>query len=406
MKLRSGVLTGIDQAWLSFLNLAISIAFIRFATKQEYGMYLLLLTPIYLIQGLQNALLLSPLSTVLPACRQEERPFVLQTAVSAIAVFAAFSSAIGLALLVAYFWIEYHQGYWALSFAFGCCVAGFLVREGARSVYYAESSPADALRSDAVYGIGLLFILGGLVALQSVTATSALAAMGIAALWPYVFQLSLRNRFKISRDNLNKLWVCGRWALVGVVVTWINLTAYPLVVGFHLNTEAVAEINTARLFMMPFVIGITGWSNLFRPRISGWAARGQQHQIRSISIRSIFYGICALAAFTCLVWLLYPHIEPLLGTQYRGLLGLVLLWGIYFALALTRTVLMASLMTDEAGYKRLQGFNWYALAVSLTGLWFLTPFGTTGVVLVLAGVELLQLVMIGRVAIKGWSSPA
>lgn len=404
MKRSSAVLTGVDQAWLSLLNFAISIAFIQFATKQDYGFYLLLLTPIYLAQGLQNAVLLSPINTVLPASNRREHPIVLQTAVSALAVFLTATAGVGAVLLLAYVWMDHHQGGWALSLAFGCGVAGYLAREGARSLFYARGSPVGALRSDAIYGIGLIFILSGLVAIQNLTATSAFFAIGIAALWPYAFQLGRRSRFKLDRDTLQKLWACGRWALVGVLVTWINLSAYPLVVGFHLDVEAVADINAARLFMMPFVVGITGWSNLVRPYISGWAARGQQHQIKRLSIKSIAYGLCVLAAFIGFIWLLYPRLEPILNNQYRGLLGLVLLWGIYFAVSLTRTVLMASLMTDEAGYKALQGVSWYALVVSLTGLWFLTPYGTNWVVLVLVAVEVVQLVMIGRVAIKRWSA--
>lgn len=402
MRFRSGLVTVLDQAWLSVLNLAISVAFIRYATKHEFGVYLLLMTPLYLVQGVQNALLLSPIATVLPATQKEERSSVIDTAISAQVVFIATSSVLAVIALGAYFLVTQDSIDLSLCFAFSLALAGTMAREAGRGLSYTQGLPERALRSDVVYGIGLLSVMTGLVVLGYFSAQAVLLGTGIAALWPYLIQLSSKYRLVLSRDVLFQFWACGRWALLGVLVTWVNLNAYPLIVGMALNTSSVADINAARLFMMPFVLGITGWSNLVRPRISEWMARGDLKNIRRISLQSIAAGLLAISCFTGIVYLVYPIIEPLLGSEYSGLEWLIVLWALFFAFALVRTVFMASLMTDARGYRELQSISWYALVLSLTGLWWLTPLGVQWVIGVLIAVEAFQLLLVSRKALALW----
>lgn len=404
MRFRSGLVTVLDQAWLSLLNLAISLAFIRFSSKREFGVYLLLMTPLYLVQGVQNALLLSPIATVLPATQQGERPSVIDTAVSAQVVFITTSSVLASIALGAYFLVTQDSIDLPLCFAFSLALAGTMAREAGRGLSYTQGLPERALRSDVVYGIGLLSVIAGLIVFGYLSAKTVLIGTGIATLWPYLFQISSKFRLALTRDVLLQFWACGRWALLGVLVTWVNLNAYPLIVGMSLNTSSVADINAARLFMMPFVLGITGWSNLVRPSISAWMAKGNLINIRRISLQSIMAGLLAISCFTAVIYLAYPIIEPFLGSEYSGLARLIVLWAIFFAFALVRTVFMASLMTDAHGYRELQAISWYALVLSLAGLWWLTPRGVQWVIGVLIAVEAFQLLMVSRKALAIWKT--
>ena len=405
---KDGIATMLDQAWLSFLNLAIAAAFIRLAPKEDYGIYLLLQTPLLLVQGLQNALLLSPLATVLPAAAEERKPAVRSTAIGGQVVFLMIAAALGGVLLAIWLGIERHGLEIWLPAGFALAIAGASAREGARALHYSAGEALHALRSDLVYGAGLLLALAALTFGGVFETRNVLPAIGIAALWPYALRLLRRparaNAIAIAIDGavLAQFWACGRWALIGVLVTWINLNAYTLVVGAMLGLPAVADINAARLFLMPVALAVTAWSNLARPRISAWMAQQRHQDIRRFSMQSIFAVLAILAVFAGAVTLAYPLLEPLLGPGYRGLLPLILMWALFFAFAFPRNILMATLMTRPEGYRQLQKVSWAALGISLGGLWLLTAQGTLWVVAVLILVEFTQLGLIGHLALRWW----
>lgn len=402
MRIRGGIFSALDQAWLSVLNLAISFAFIRYGTKEDYGTYLLLMTPLYLFMGVQNALILSPIVTVLPSSAPAERDTVYGTAIAFQIAFVSLGALLSSLALAIYWYVVHGTIQPGLILGFGLAIAGTCTREGVRTFFYTHGNALGALKSDLVYGLGLMLAVGGLSYFSVLTSKATLIATGISALWPYLLRITKVTQLRLDRMVLAKFWACGRWALVGVLVTWINLNAYPLIVGLSLSTAAVAEINVGRIFLMPVGLCATAWSNLYRPQISGWAAKGKVSAIRDLSLRSIALGIAMLSIFVATLAWAYPHVENLLGPSYRGLLPLVLMWSLFFAIGLVRSILMASLMTDAKGYKQLQQVSWFALVVSLSGLFFLSAKGTMWVVGVLITVEIVQLVLIAVRVARWW----
>lgn len=402
--MKAGIASAIDQALLSALNLAISFAFIRFAAKDEYGIYLLLMTPLYLILGIQNALVLSPIATVFPSALEKDKETVYATAMGAQLLFVSATAVIGSIGLAAYWYIAQGDLDAILILGFGLAIAGVCTREGARTLFYTRSNAVGALKSDFIYSLGLMIAIGLLCYFRVLKSDSALLATGIAALWPYIFKYSKWSLFLLDKEVLIKFWACGRWALIGVLVTWINLNAYPLIVGISLSTAAVADINVARLFLMPVGLCATAWANLYRPRISGWASQNQMRRIKEITLKSLLLGLLLLGIFTLAIASGYPYIQILLGSKYHGLLPLVIMWSIFFGVSLARNMLMATLMTEPNGYRELQSVSWFALIVSLSGLWLFSSKGAGWVIGVLIAVETVQLILIGIKASRRWNA--
>lgn len=400
--MKAGIASAMDQALLSALNLAISFAFIRFAAKEDYGIYLLLMTPLYLVLGVQNALVLSPIATVYPSASAHDKESVYATAVGAQFIFISVSAVICSIGLAGYWYFAHDTIDSILILGFGLAVAGVCRREGTRTLFYTRSNALGALKSDFIYALGLMIAIGVLSYFRVLKPATALLATGIAALWPYILQVSSRKPNVLDKTVLIKFWACGRWALVGVLVTWINLSAYPLIVGISLTTEAVADINVARLFLMPVGLFATAWANLYRPQISGWASQNKMTKIREFTLKSILIGLLILGIFSLAVAGAYPQIELLLGTNYHGLLPLVLLWIVFFGISLARNMLMATLMTEPSGYRELQTVSWFALVVSLPGLWIFSSYGAGWVIGVLIAVETVQLILIGVKASRRW----
>lgn len=383
-----------DQAWLSLLNFAISLAFIWGASKSEYGYYLLLVAPLMLAQSIQNAIVNSPLATFLPAADDLAKPALKRTAASLHAYLALVGAVLGgLGLLAYAYWTDLKIEVVLLA-GFSLAIVGTIAREAQRSFAYVQGQGVRALAGDLAYGIALLAGISWAMLGDQLTAGIVLLLTGLAGMLPLLTKLLVFQGLQIHPEPMRQFWSCGRWALPSVLVTWINLSAYPYFAERALGLAAVADIGASRLFLMPVGLAMTAWSNWYRPRISAWLATGDTDAVRRLTYKSLLVGWGALAALAGSIMAAYPYIEPALGEQYAGLQPLVLMWVLFFSLSLTRNIYMATLMTDAQGYKILHHITWLALALSVPGFILLSDNGAIWVVGVLCAVELVQLVLV------------
>lgn len=395
-----------DQAWLSLLNFAISLAFIWGASKTEYGYYILLMTPLLLIQSIQNAIVNSPLATFLPAAAEVDKPHLRNTAVSLHIYLALVCGGLGAAGLMIYGQAAELQIENLLLVGFVLAIIGTIARESQRSFAYVQGQGVRALAGDIVYGTVLLVGIALLLAGDQLSASLVLLLTGIAGLVPLLSKVAGFHGLQTHAEPMRQFWSCGRWALPSVVVTWINLSSYPYFAEGALGLSVVADIGAARLFLMPIGLMMTAWSNWYRPRISGWLATGNVDAVAQITRRSLLAGWVLLATLAVLLAFAYPLVEPLLGAQYQGLQPLVLVWLLYFAISLARNIYMATLMTDAQGYKILHHITWLALALSIPGFVLLSHNGALWVVGVLCAVELAQVLMVVIKAKQYWKRPS
>lgn len=394
-----------DQAWLSLISFAIAFAFILGAEKVEYGHYILLTTPLLLVQSIQNALVNSPLATILPAADPAAHLRLKHTAIS-IHVFlggaAALIGAIGLFVYGQIFGLDTDS---LLIGGFSLAIMGTISREAQRSFAYASRDGARALFADIVYGVLLLAALVAAIAGEILTSAVVLAATGCAGLAPLFIRMGAFLGFRIDSGSAQQFWSCGRWALPSVLATWIALNSYPYFASTHLGVAAVAEIGAARLLLMPIGLVTTAWGNWYRPRISRWFAEGDIRSIKRVTKTSLGIGTLAMLFIAFFLFVAYPMAEPLLGPQYQGLQSLVLIWLIYFALALARNIFMATLMVDVNGYRILHHVTWVALALAMPCFIFFSANGAEWVVGVLCVIEFLQLVVVASKARGYWLQP-
>lgn len=391
-----------DQVWLSMLNFSISLAFIWGASKTEYGYYILLMAPLLLVQSIQSAIVNSPLATFLPAAAESDKPNLRNTAVSLQIYLALVCGVLGAAGLLIYGQAAELHVEGLLLAGFVLAIIGIIARESQRSFAYVQGQGVRAFAGDLVYGMVLLAGIALALAGDQLSAGLVLLLTGIAGLVPLLSRAAGFHGLQTHAEPMRQFWSCGRWALPSVVVTWISLSSYPYFAEHALGLAAVADIGASRLFLMPIGLMMTAWSNWYRPRISGWLASGNVDAVAQITRRSLLAGWMLLATLAGLLAFAYPIVEPLLGEQYQGLQPLVLMWLLYFAISLARTVYMATLMTDARGYKILHHITWIALALSLPGFVLLSHNGALWVVGVLCAVELMQTALVIVKARQYW----
>ncbi len=392
-----------DQAWLSLLSFAISLAFIWGGTKAEYGAYLLLLAPLLLIQSVQYAIVNSPLATFLPAAAESEKARLRTTAVTLHIYLALTCAVLGLVGLLIYGSLAHFRVSALLLAGFALAIIGTIARESQRSFAYVQGQGVRALGGDLVYGAILLAGIGLAIAGSTLSASFVLMLTGIAGITPLLMRIGKFEGLQTHADPIRQFWSCGRWALPSVIVTWVNLSSYPYFAGKALGIAAVADIGAARLFLMPIGLLMPAWSNWYRPRISRWSAAGDVNAIKRITHTSLLAGLAIMALLAVFFIVAYPFLEHWLGPQYQGLQPLVLMWLLFFALSLARNFYMATLMVDGGGYKILHHITWLALALALPGFVLLSPQGATWVVGVLCAVELVQMVLVVIKARQYWS---
>lgn len=395
-----------DQAWLSLLNFAISLAFIWGASKTEYGYYILLMAPLLLIQNIQNAIVNSPLATFLPAAAEAIKPNLRNTAISLHIYLALACGVLGMAGLMVYGQVAALHVDGLLLAGFVLAIIGTIARESQRSFAYVQGQGVRALVGDLIYGAILLVGIALAILGNQLSAGFVLLLTGIAGLVPLLTRVAGFHGLQTHADPLRQFWSCARWALPSVVVTWVNLSSYPYFAEHALGLAAVADIGAARLFLMPVGLMMTAWANWYRPRISGWLALHNVSAVAHITHRSLLAGWGILAILAVLLVFAYPLVEPLLGEQYQGLQSLVLMWLLFFAISLARNVYMATLMTDANGYKILHHITWLALALSIPGFVLLSHNGPLWVVGVLCTVELAQVLMVFIKARQYWKRPS
>lgn len=389
-----------DQALLSLANLTISLAFIRFGTKTEYGLYVLLLTPIYLAQGLQNALFLSPYVTRVAGGHSTNRQVSVSFLVWGQGAFLAVVALLSGVGLYFYFALSGQGSGFTMVFAVSFGIVGALLREAVRSFQYSSGNVAGALRGNFLYSFVLFAFLAWCFVDKQISLIGAFAAMGLGG----VMALLIRG-FSVTPvvnflEEMKHFWMLGRWAVVGVVLTWVNSNFYPFVLAREYGLDVVGEVNAARLFWMPLVLVLPAWSNLFRPILSKLFAEKNIADIKNLLRRSTLIGGLGLILFGLAVSLLYPYIGWLLGNSYEGIGPLIGVWCFYYLFFFMRTVSQAVLMIDQAGYRQLSKIS-TVMFIFLWPLLFVGAiFGPLGVVLALGVLECLQWILVRKQALR------
>lgn len=408
--LGSGLIGALDQALLSAFNLALGVAFIKLAVKADYADYALVATALLLLQSLQNALVNSPLATLLPAATDDARRAEVQRAGEMVQGWLQLAVVLLGALVLATLLLTDRAPALPLAGATLLAGLGTLSREFTRAQCFLRHDAPAALRSDLLYvlvaslGLSALLWQGGIAAapvLAVVGAAGLLASLlmqggGAAALWR-----RLHRPAPVHWVGLRALWGCARWALPSVVNSWLYGNAYLFLVERLLSKDAVADLSASRLLLVPMSLLVVGWASAFRPLASRWLANEQVRQVNRVALRSALVFVVVGIAYGALLHGLMPLLQAgLLGEKYRSAGQLAPLWLLFFMSTAVRTVGMSAMLASSKAFRTLFHYGWAALAVAVPGVWLACIGGNlAGVLLALLAAELVLLALVWW---RGW----
>ncbi|MGO3742261.1 lipopolysaccharide biosynthesis protein [Kerstersia sp.] len=395
--LSHSMLSSLDQAWLSALNLVLGLVLIRLATKDEYGVYSQLFVGGLFITTVVDALLTHPLMTALPGLEPLTRQALLQR-LSRLQL----GLAVGLALLggVAY-GVAAHQAGDAqivpIALSFMLYLLSSSRREYQRGLSYIEGEPKRALIVDGIYGVVLAL---GVAVLAWQRAWLHLPGIFLVlSLANGVALLCSRRRVRLDampdlRQPMAQLWQRGKWALPGALMSWVVNYSYLYMTALWVGAAGSAELNASRLLLMPVSLCVIAWAKVGAPTLSRTLQAQDTARLRRI-LGGSAVGLTVLAlGYLVLVCLLLPLLEKyVLGPDYAGVQSLVLLWGLYFWGYAMHWLWTAFLMAADR-YRELLGVSLLALVVLVISLpLMLMWYGTTGAVIALIIVEVATVVM-------------
>lgn len=397
--LADSAISMLDQALLSALNLGLGLLLIRLTAKESYGLYAQLFAGGLFATAVLEALVTGPLNNVAAGLDVQRRAAVIghlarfqQWLSLALALLSGAVVAAGVAVTGA----DPRPGW--LGAAFAVYVYAGSLREYARSIGFLEGRVGDVLKMDGLYafavvaGMSVLTVYG-LLALPAVVFVLGLSNLAALALrrWPAADQDDRAG----GAVAVAALWRLGRWALPGALVSWAANYSYLYLAALWLGATASADLNAARLLLMPISLCVIAWSRTARPHAAQLLA---QRRLRPLN-RYVGLSVAALelltATYVGLLWLALPWLEVhLLGPQYRGLHALVLAWGLYFALSAARTA-GSSLLASAGRYRMLLVVSCLCAAVMLAVAFYTIPlWGVQGAVAALSVFEVACLLLI------------
>jgi len=393
--------TVIDQVVLSGANFIVGLLLIRQASDSDYGMFVLVQSAITLLISGQMAWLSSPLAVLAPGKAPGPRRLMIGSIEASQRRFLQRASAAMLVVPAVGYYLHYWTGLESLVVVLGiaaCWTA--LQREYLRGVLLIYARPESMLRADLI-NVGVLLV-GVVIAVYSLKPAVpwAVGALIVSALAGKVAaRRSLSKDPGIASGDASPFWQEMRplavWATIGAMTYWIYNQSYNYVLASRIDLTAVADVNAARLLLMPTIVLTVGVKTLLVPTAAAWLAESSVGRlIRRLLLFAT--GIAAIDVVYCLaLWFFRDALtRDLMHKTINNRDLLLVLWAVLSLIALYRDLLQTGLFALRK-FKALAGVTALSATVSLTIMCL--GIGTWGPAAALFGQVAGELINLGGV---------
>ena len=368
--------TVIDQVVLSGANFIVGFLLIRHTSDADYGMYVLVQSAITLLISAQMAWLSSPLAVVAPGKTAAVKRLMIGAVELSQRRFLRRASLLALIVPIVGYFSHYWTGLESVVIAFGvvaCWTA--LQREYLRGVLLIYARPHSMLHADLV-NVGVL-VAGALIAAYGprpavLWVVAALIASALAG--EATARRSLSKDPGFESGDAAPFWremrPLAMWATLGAMTYWIYNQSYNYVLASRIDLTAVADVNAARLLLMPTIVLTVGVKTLLVPTAATWLAESTIGRL----IRRLLLFATAIAVLDALycafVWFFRDWLSTDLLHKTIGNRDILLvLWAALSLIALYRDLLQTGLFALRK-FKALAGVTAVSALVSLTIMWF------------------------------------
>ncbi len=332
----------IDQAVLSLFNLALNLVLIRLAAPAEFGRFIFAAAVVLVLTSLQNALVSTPLSIMLPGRPPAEQEEVARTIISFDFVFrcaAAFSAPI-IGLMA--------SDDFGFLVAIGLATFTTLGRETARSLALAHERVFQCLRID-------LTAIGGTIAAVAALwwwLPPAIASLVGIAIGNLVAMVAITSdpsprRLKVSAAisaYRQQCWADTRWSLIGAGTTEVQYRSYVFALELFRDATTLAAVQAGRLLLGPLPLVVAAWGRVARPAMARDLAAGNPRTMIRLTVQGMSYVMAIGVLYCAALYVAWPLAEAwVFRGKYQDAGAMTAAWAGYMFVVICHMVLSVPL---------------------------------------------------------------
>ena len=382
------VLSIADQGVVSAGNLLSVIILSRLCSRAEYGIYVLAFTITIALAIAQQSLIVEAYKVFVHRLDGEARRRYSGSTLVHYVAFAGFALLLLACMGVASQVAGGLGGVEQVLLPLGIVIAFILFKEYARQLSLAQLRPALALTLDigvTVLQVGTLLWFASRGSLSASTAVLALGiAAGIAgAVWLVLCRKDFLPTVADVLPDFKKNWAFARWIFVYALLFTASVQSYPWMLGAMHGVEATATFGACfmvvNLMANPLVIGL---GSFLGPKTAQAYASGGTDALAPVVAKASLFFLATLGLFCAALFLVGGWLLVLLsGEKYAGnglVVFVIALGQLAWAYTVPANAALYAMEHAEVGFQALV----CALGVTLTlgaGLvWISGPLGAAG----------------------------
>ncbi len=394
------MLSIIDQGVFSLTNFITSIIVGRFTTKDEFGIFLLGYTILYLAWDVQDAFITTPYTIYSPQYNPRKRlTYLGSTLIHQI----LFSIVIIMIFLLVIFTIPQNflpAGLSSVLPSLAVVFGFFLLRDYARRISFAGLQMKSALVLDIIVSTLQLSGLIFLMYFKSLTTSHAFLVIGFSCcaasmIWLFFKRTSILINLQDVVVSLKKNLTTGKWILASSILWSISIYSYPWILASFHGSESTGVLAACHGTVAIFNPVLTGLQNYISPKLAHSHAEGGKQNLYKYALKiSLISGVIMLG-FALILFLTGNYlIVKFYGSKYDGNSMVVSI--LAFDLFLTSIGFSISRTLFVIEKAKIDFIINVAQAVFLFsfGIWLVKDFGVFGSAIGLTAGNLIAIVLL------------
>jgi len=381
------ITTIFSQGMLSVANFIIAIIIAKYATKEEYGLYVFFFSFIGIFHGYHSAVISAPLMVLVNHKIGRDRDlYVASLSVGRNYILVPILMLFSFTIIIYKTLTHSEQNYIVASLFMAIVIWMYIAKEYYRTLHF------TLLNTNAVFWMDLLMLAVILVGSYMIVINGKVSAVGgfvilcFGYVSSYLYGKSRTSYEKPKKlrikESLKENWSHGKWLVVGIFSSLFQSRAYIYIVSAVISLGALADVSASRLFLMPI-----GLLNISAGKIL--VAKGSimvsKHEHRLFR-KFLSYFILALIVIWFLYFVsilfMYDTLIKFLGEKYQNIYGLTVLWGIFFLVFTVRYLLGMVIIVYKRFKKQAKYDIFGAITVIASCFIFVLYMGEAGAIAV------------------------
>jgi O-antigen/teichoic acid export membrane protein len=346
------LISAIEQALWSVLNLGVNLLLIRLAAPVEYGAFAFWANVGFVLTSIQNALTVCHLQVLAPGDHLDAPRLGVERIMHGVTI--AYIAVVTVAALAAVV-LLHGAGSPLGAPAAVLFLPAFVLQQYIRALAFTRDRPAVAATQTTMVLVSALALLGVALLAKAMTAERILLCLGLAYAGVGVVGAFAATRRQWAGMDWRGLAHFGgyvrqsAWVFLGVTSTELLTRFYAFVVAGWYGPIALASLAATQQLLRPVPLLASSWSLVARTDLARRREAGDWAGMARITVLTGVGGVVIAAAWALIIFAGWSVISRyLFGGKYAGDGWMVLLWGLAAAIGFAQVVVSAALQALKA----------------------------------------------------------